>query len=305
MAPSVTFSAVGINGANFNGGDADPSASNPGGNGGTLDVTATTGDIVVGTPINASTGANGTVPNGGNGGTVNLTATNGQVAVNNRIQVSDRTAGRQSAAGGKINITSGKPTGVAINISNSGQLLSLLDAAAPGPGGKITILATGASSQVNVAGAIAADHNSTMASAVDIRHTGISGQITLTNANVSADIIKIAALGNNGVLTIGSGILSANDTLKLYADGSSGQIVFVADCTIGGKSLNIIAANMVTINNSVIVTTTGHPADVYTNVPNYATTSGGNGSTSGTFQGLGANTLPFNPHPPIGPVGGP
>ena len=76
--------------------------------------------------------------------------------------------------GGNITLKSGKPSGVAINISNTGQLLSLLDAAAPGPGGKVTILATGANSSARINGTLRADRGT-----IDIRHTGDAGQITL------------------------------------------------------------------------------------------------------------------------------
>jgi mannose-6-phosphate isomerase-like protein (cupin superfamily) len=299
-APSVTFDATGINGATFNGGDADPATNNRGGNGGTLDVTATTGDITVNTPINATTGANGTAPppTGGTGGTVNLTASQGTVNINNRILVSDRTAGRQSAASGHINITSHAPTGVAINISSTGQLLALLDAAAPGPGGKIIILADGASSQVNVGGAIAADHNINDPSLIDIRQTGGAGQITLTNANLSADIIKVAALGDNGRLTIGGGNISANTILRLYAGGTTGQIFFIADCNISSGTELSIAANTVHIDNGVMVNVTGPQAQVYTNNAQYV---GGNQPTTGQFIGSGANTNLGVPPPPLRP----
>jgi hypothetical protein len=59
--------------------------------------------------------------------------------------------------------TSKKATGTVINVSDSGQLLSLLDAAAPGPGGKITIPASRStsnwrnSSRMNTAGRLKAD----------------------------------------------------------------------------------------------------------------------------------------------------
>jgi len=49
---------------------------------------------------------------------------------------------RRSTSGGSITLKSGKTSGVAIKIANSGQLLSLLDAVAPGPGGKVVIQAT-------------------------------------------------------------------------------------------------------------------------------------------------------------------
>src|SRR5205823_12491859 len=155
----------------------------------------------------------------GNGGSVSLTSDD-SVTVSSRIEVSSNDSvsnrpRRRSARGGNITITSHKPAGVAINITNSSQLLSLLDAAAPGPGGKVTILATGASSVANVNGKIIADRGT-----IDIRHTGDNGQIVLggpgegDHIDAHADLIKVAALGNNGVLTIGNGLLSADTTLK-------------------------------------------------------------------------------------------
>jgi hypothetical protein len=53
----------------------------------------------------------------------------------------------------------------------------------------------------------------------------------------------------------------------------------------------------VTINNGKIVTILGlAPVNVFTNNPNYAG-FGGNGSTTGTFAGKGANTQPFSAAP--------
>jgi hypothetical protein len=43
---------------------------------------------------------------------------------------------------GELAVTNGKTTGTTINVGSSAQLLSMLDAAAPGPGGKITIPAS-------------------------------------------------------------------------------------------------------------------------------------------------------------------
>src|SRR5438045_5673604 len=102
---------------------------------------------------------------------------------------------RRSARGGKVGLKSGTPSGVAINLSNTSELLSLLDAAAPGPGGKVTILATGGSSTANVKGKIVADRGT-----IDIRHTGDNGQIVLggegllDHVDAHADVIKVAAL---------------------------------------------------------------------------------------------------------------
>ena len=68
-------------------------------------------------------------------------------------------------------VNSGKTTGATINVGSSAQLLSLLDAAAPGPGGKITIPASNRStdsrnsSRINADGRLKGD-----GSTVDMRH---------------------------------------------------------------------------------------------------------------------------------------
>src|SRR6266699_2564514 len=113
---------------------------------------------------------------------------------------------------------------------------------------------------------------------------------------------KVGALGTNGVLNISGGTLSADTTLKLYAVGSNGTINFEADVTLGGNSAKILAANTITIFNNVTVTIGGStPADVYTTNANY-TGFGGNGSTTGTFAGAGANNpQPLSSAPLFGP----
>ena len=118
------------------------------------------------------------------------------------------------------------------------------------------------------------------------------GTIAFNNASVHADVLKAGVFGTNGVLNIGGGTLSADTTLKLYAPGSNGQLNFISDVTLGGDSAKILAADSVTIFNGVTVTVGNiadeNPADVYTNHANYAG-FGGNGSTTGTFAGSGAN----------------
>ena len=127
------------------------------------------------------------------------------------------------------------------------------------------------------------------------------GTITFNNASAHADVLKVGALGTNGVLNIGGGTLSADTTLELYASGSNGQLNFVSDVTLGGNSAKILAANSVTIFNNVVVTIGGKaPADVYTNNANY-TGFGGNETTTGTFAGAGANDpQPLSNAPPFG-----
>ena len=128
------------------------------------------------------------------------------------------------------------------------------------------------------------------------------GKITFNNASAHADVLKAGVFGTNGVLNIGGGTLSADTTLKLYAPGSNGQLNFISNVTLGGNAAKILAANSVTIFNNVVVTIGGKgPADVYTNNANYSEKWGGNGTTTGTFAGAGANRpRPLSDAPPFG-----
>jgi len=133
-----------------------------------------------------------------------------------------------------------------------------------------------------------------------------AGTIAFNNASVHADVLKAGVFGPNGSLIVGGGTLSADETLKLYAPGSNGQLNFVSNVTLGGNSKKILAADSVTIFNNVVVTIGGEsPADVFTNHPNY-TGFGGNGSTTGTFAGAGANRpRPLSDAPPFDPQAAP
>jgi hypothetical protein len=129
-----------------------------------------------------------------------------------------------------------------------------------------------------------------------------TGSITFNNASAHADILKAGVFGANGVLNIGGGNLSADTILKLYAPGSNGQLNFISNVTLGGNSVKILAANSVTIFDNVVVTIGGEAsADVYTNNANYSERWGGNGTTTGTFAGAGANRpRPLSEAPPFG-----
>ena len=321
--PSLTFgssAADNIQGpVTFNGGSS-PNNTIPAGNGGTFVVNAS-GAITVNNPITATTGLRtADPPDSGTGGNVSLNSTGGTISVSAPIQVSsNETPGggvpiRKSNAGGTINLKS-DATGVAINISNTGQLLSLLEGTAAGPGGKITILATAANSRVNVTGdpgsagkppldTIRADKG-----IVDIQNTGDTGSITLNTAQISADTVKIGAFGKSGSLTIGGGRISADTILKLYATGTNGSVIFISDVTLAGNSLKIIAGGTVTVNNGVTVQVSKQPADIYVpdvNHANYSNFNGGNNTTNGVFIIEGTAGSPVsgaNTHPGVAPPG--
>jgi hypothetical protein len=210
--------------------------------------------------------------------------------INSTIKVSDSAAGRASAQGGHISITSKKTSGTAIAVTSSAQLLALLSNVAPGPGG--TIKLTSAGGDVNVSGTVRADKG-----AVEIRNTGSNGVINVTNANLRGDTVKALALGSDGQLVISGGTISADSLINLYAGGSNGTVKFEESVTLSGNSVKTIQGNTVTIKDGKIVTISGPaPASVFTNIPNY-TGSGGNGSTTGTFGGQGATTAPLSSGP--------
>ncbi|MEA3211164.1 MAG: hypothetical protein QOE70_4221 [Chthoniobacter sp.] len=293
-AASLSFDPAGINGASSNGGDA-ALATQAGGDGGKLAAGTTTspisGPITVNTPISATTGANGTgVTHGGKGGTVNLVA-NASINVHSSIKVSDSAAGRASRSGGSIRLESRKTSGTAINVNNSGQLLALLAAAAPGAGGKIEFVSAGGDILVN-GGTVQADRGT-----VDIRNSGQTGLVQLTNANLRGDVVKVGALGADGQLLVGGGAISADTMLKLYGGSGNGQVRFTDNVTLGGAGAKIIAGKTVTIDNAKTVNIGGNTAaNVYTDNANF-TGSGGNGSTSGMFAGAGATTQGLKKQP--------
>jgi hypothetical protein len=274
----------------MNGGNrASAAADTPGANGGTLDIGTAArpiaGNVTLDAPITATTGQNSSPTTfGGAGGSVNAVS-NGTVTASSRIEVSSNSGQRRSARGGNIRLTSNKLTGSAIRVASTAQLASLLAAGAPGPGGEITFRSAGG--DIDISGSVTADRGT-----VQIENAGPNGRITLNNATVSADVVKARAFGDNGILVVGGGSISANSTLKIYADGSNGTVLFNGNVSLNGNSAKIITGNTVTISPNVVVTIGGPtPAQVYTNNPNY-TGFGGNNTSTGTFAGAGAITQP-------------
>jgi hypothetical protein len=186
-----------------------------------------------------------------------------------------------------------------IHINSSAQLLAMINSA--GTHGQVVILATGSNGTVDVGGQIQAEQGE-----VDIRQTGDTGQTTLNNASIHGDVVKISALGANGVLNIGSGnVLNADTVLKLYAVGSNGTLNFLSNVTLSSPS-NILAANTINISQGVVVTiNSAQQADVFTNHPNYFGFGGtGSEATTGTFGGAGAkNPQSLSSAPPLGGPG--
>ena len=192
---------------------------------------------------------------GGAGGTVNLTSQTGTVNVSSTIETSsnDLPQRRRSAKGGTIQLRSNKTAGTAINISSSAQLKSLLDVAAPGPGGKITF--TSAGGDISVNGSVVAERG-----LVDIRNNGPSGMVAVTDASIRGDTVKIGALGDNGALNIGRSTITADTTMRLYAGGTNGAVNFTDNVTLSGASTKTIAGRTVNITSGKTVTVTAPAA---------------------------------------------
>ena len=291
-SPAPAPSIPAINGIVANGGDAQPGLFAIGGDGGTIQIgtagRAITGDVTINKDVSAVAGKN--APGallGGAGGTVNVVA-GGTIAVNAKVTVSDGTPNARS--GGNIRLVSHKTTGTAIAVSNSGQLLSLLNMTAAGPGGKVQLLSSGGAITVG-SGKVEADRGQ-----VVLQNDGAGGTIGLDKANLRGDVVKAGALGTNGQLLINGGTIDADTLIALYAGGSNGTVRFLKSTNLSGTSAKVIAANTVTIDNKQKVNVTGPAASVYTNHGNY-TGSGGNGSTTGAFTGSGATTSPYAGRP--------
>ena len=305
LGTRAEFSGSRINGANLSGGDG--TATRAPANGGTLNAGTAASplaqDVLVKVPITATSGRSATGGIAGAGGTFSAVA-NGLVHVESSIVVSSDSAhpdtalpaaarDRQSATGGIIRLTSLKTAGLGVELTNTSQLVAVLNNAATGPGGKIEIASAGAA--INVAGKLRADGGT-----IDIRNNGASGIIDFNQADLSASVIKAGTVGGDGTINIsGTSTLSASNLLYLYAPGANGKIHFQANTFLNGTGTKSIAANQVTVDNGKIVTVSGPVATVYTNVPNYSIFNGGNGTTNGRFQNAvlplvpGATTLPF------------
>src|SRR6266480_4656569 len=186
-----------------------------------------------------------------------------------------------------------------LTISSTAELQTLLDSM--GTSGNIIILADN-DTTMSVNGTVQATQ-----AEVDIRHNGATGIVSLDNASIHGDVVKISALGAGGTLNIGTGnVLDADTILKLYATGSNGTLNFLSNVTLSSPT-NILAANTINISQGLVVTINSlQPADVFTNNPNYFG-FGGNApspATAGTFGGAGANIpQPLANAPPLGGPG--
>jgi hypothetical protein len=228
------------------------------------------------------------VASGGKGGTVNLDSSNGAVTVSSSIQVSSDgltgPAKRVSKQGGNISLHSGMTSGKGINVTSSGQLLSLLNSTLPGPGGTIQVISEGA--DINVSGKIQADKGT-----IDVHNNGANGNVLINStAQLAADVIKVGALGSNGLLTVQAGSqINAGSMLKLYAgDSVAGKVLFTGngDVVLNGNEIHI-AAKTVQIDANTKVQNNG-PTSVHTDNASFGVGAGGGKFQNPLAPGSGA-----------------
>ena len=79
-----------------------------------------------------------------------------------------------------------------------------------------------------------------------------TGNLTFTRSGLGGDVIRARALSANGQLLIDGAIFSADAMIRLYAEGSNGQIRFISNSTLDASKVDL-AAKTVTINSGVDV----------------------------------------------------
>jgi hypothetical protein len=230
------------------------------------------------------------------GGSIGINS-NGEVSIGGRIQASSSPwiMGTSSEQPGSITIDSQKtdPDSIAIDVTSSGQILALLYKALPAAGrAKVAFSSAGGKIQidglkdggVNYGKNIVADYGD-----LSIVNNGTKGIIDiLSGAGLQADIIKIGALGTQGVLNIYAGSkMDANTQIKLFGgELSGGAIIFGGTGTVNLTSLAVlISADKVQVNTGVNVNTGAVAADVYANRRYWTPAQGGDAGTSCAIAG--------------------
>lgn len=94
--------------------------------------------------------------------------------------------------------------------------------------------------------------------------------LLVTNSTINGDVIRARSIGQNGELIINGSNFNANSALKLYAEGSNGQVRFTGNSSIDSPNIDI-AGKTVTIDSGVNVQV-GNPSSlrVYTDNPQFS-----------------------------------
>lgn len=176
---------------------------------------------------------------------------------------------------------------ISIEIGSSAQIRALADSLSSSRSGEVRVRAE--SGKIYVNGTVEAWSSNNGEGMIDIRNNGPSGVIEIGEyASLSANIMKIGALGSSGQVIIRNG-LSANHTLKIYG-GTGGRVLFdpvSASMTLGGSAASkVVRAGTVEVANGKTVVVNGGALQIYTNNAHWnngANTTGGDGGGYGTI----------------------
>jgi hypothetical protein len=106
--------------------------------------------------------------------------------------------------------------------------------------------------------------------------------ITIDSAQLIAAVIRARVVSPTGVLMINNSTLTATSLLHLYAEGSSGKVVFSGNVNLTGKRIDIAGKTVeVQLNGNVL---TSPNTTVYADTRNYNTSGSHNTSKFGTIN---------------------
>src|ERR1700674_4546119 len=225
-----------------------------GGSGGTLLGTAGAA-FGVSSPITATTALiNPAAGFSGAGGNVSLSALGGTLTLNSLIQVSsndpDAIQVRRSASGGSISLFSNLTSGTGITLGTNARMLSLLNNAAPGPAGSITL--TTAGSDILGQGAVLEADRGTITLLQTAAASSGTAQITLNGGSVQSETLLASSQGDLNIGTTAPVNLSAI-TLSLLAKNNlvwEGEFLTLAAVRSSGN-VTLQAGNDITIANGL------------------------------------------------------
>jgi hypothetical protein len=249
------------------------------------------------------------------GGTIELSAQN-KIEVAGRVQASATPQNYfnkwQKAGVVTLNNGNADPDSIAIDITSTGQILALINSASytKSDAGRSKVELTSAGGRIKVDGLTISGENYGKNIVADygdlnIVNNGAKGVIDiLSGAGLQADILKIGALGTEGVLNIYAGSrMDANTQIKLFGGQlSGGAVIFGGSGNVNLTSPAIlVSADKVQVNTGVNVNTGAVAADVYANKRYWTPVQGGDAGSPqlGTWS-----TTPNNKGAPLNPGGG-
>jgi hypothetical protein len=225
----------------------------PDGAAGALNLTSTDASVIFGADHINGANLNGGMGDSGHGGELAVTAPDIEVRAGTAINANSASA---TASGGGIHFISTSTTKpVGITVADTAQINALLAASGQGSGGRIYFTANNG---IDVAGNLNAGTTSNATgSRIDISNTSNVYPINLFGtSNLNADIINVAALGQQGILNIHAGArLSATRQIQLFGGTfTGGEVRFTGNGVVTLQSPNIlIHANTVQVDSSVRV----------------------------------------------------